>query len=222
MYCPGCGVKNEGSPLKCFICGKVLPTGDRPVTPDTPRRRSPQTLAGIPQPFAAIGDRMLALILDRLVVIAVLAIPAALIAERWHLTPMRAAVIGASAVLATALVYHIVLEALFGATLGKGLLGLYIRGGSQPWISSAIRNVTRLVDAILFYAIAFVVAVFSSKRQRLGDYFAGTTVIERRVEWGSRAALMFIWVVLVGGSLWLALSLCPSCMPDNPLWATLR
>lgn len=237
MYCPSCGVKNEGSPLKCFICGYILPTGERAAGVDTRRPRRPSTSPGSGgEPYAAIGDRMLAVILDRVVVLALLAIPAALIAQRWSTTPARAAIIAGAAVFLAVLAYHIVLEAIFHATLGKGLLGLEVRNGSgdRPWITSTVRNMSRLVDAIFFYGVAFLVAAFTRRRQRLGDLFAGTTVIERRVVWGARVALIFIWLVLVVGSLWLASSLCPSCVPDRsrftfqnaeihpPAWRSLR
>lgn len=218
VYCPSCGVKNEGSSLKCFICGYILPAGERATGVDSRRqRRSPAPASSSAEPFAAIGDRMLAVILDRVVVLSLLAIPAALLAQRWSSTPSRTALIAGIAVLLAVLAYHIVLEAVFHATLGKGLLGLQVRNGSgdRPWMTSTVRNVSRLVDAFFFYAVAFLVAGFTRRRQRLGDLFAGTTVVEQRIVPGARVALIFIWLVLVVGSLWIASSLCPSCLPDR-------
>lgn len=165
---------------------------------------------------------MLAVILDRVVVFSMLAIPAAWLAQRWAATaPVRIAIVTGVAVVLAILAYHIVLEALFHATLGKGLLGLRVRNGSgdHPWLTSTIRNISRLLDAVAFYGIAFLVAVFTARRQRLGDLFAGTTVIEQRVVWGARVALIFIWLVLVVGSLWLASWLCPACLPDRSRFA---
>ena len=169
------------------------------------------------EPYAAIGDRMLALILDRVVIVALFAVPIAWMRERGTAIDVRAALlIGASLLIAT-LVYHIVLEALFGATLGKGLLGLQVRTRSDNgrWLASAVRNVARIIDSILFYALAFLVAVFTARRQRIGDLLAGTTVNEQRVPWGARVALLFILVVLVAGSLWIAAWICPACVPDR-------
>ena len=227
MYCPACGVKNDGSPLKCFICGYIMPTGqasaDRALA-GNPRRQTRASNGNVlaTEPFAAIGDRMLALILDRVVIVALLAIPTALAIEHWSgldarvTKPMNAAILAGVAVLVTALVYHIVLEALFGATIGKGLLGLYVRNGSgEKWLSSAIRNVARLIDAVALYALAFLFAAFSSKRQRIGDRLAGTVVVEQPVAVGARIALLFIWVAVVAGSLWIASFLCPSCLPAS-------
>ena len=226
VFCPSCGVKNEGSPLKCFICGYILPSGDRAATRETRRARA--TSNSSTEPFAAIGDRMLALILDRVLILAVLGIPAAAMAERWSridarlTSPVRAAILGSATLFVAILVYHIVLEALFGATLGKGLLGLQVRS-ENAWLAATIRNVARLLDSIAFYALAFIVAIFSSRRQRIGDYLAGTIVVEQRVVWGARVALIFIWLVIVGGSLWLATFLCPSCVPSGSVFKlTLR
>jgi uncharacterized RDD family membrane protein YckC len=157
-----------------------------------------------------------------MVIVAILAIPAAALAEHWHQadprwTPsLRVILIGALALTIFALAYHIVLESLFGATLGKGLLGLEVRNGSYDsrWLAMTIRNITRLADGMFLYALAFLVAAFSSRRQRLGDHFAGTTVYEKPVVWGARLALIFIWLAIVAGSLWFATWLCPSCVPD--------
>jgi len=233
VYCPACGVKNDGSPLKCFICGYIIPTGQASAdlalaaAPSTSngrsRSRSNGNTVAATESFAAIGDRMLALILDRVVVVALLAIPTALIIEhgsgfgtRFTSTPLRAATAAGVVILVTILVYHIVLEALFGATIGKGLLGLHVRNGSgEKWLASAIRNVARILDSIALYSLAFLFAAFSSKRQRIGDRLAGTVVVEQPVAWGARVALIFIWLAVVGGSLWIANFLCPSCVPAS-------
>jgi uncharacterized RDD family membrane protein YckC len=216
VFCPSCGAKNEGNPIKCFVCGYIMPSGERAAAADSRRRRP--TMSAATEPVAAIGDRMLALILDRVVIVALLSIPAAFLFERWngHVTaPVRVAIAATVVLLLSILAYHIVLEALFGATLGKGLLGLHVRNGSDDnrWLAATIRNVSRLFDAIAFYAFAFLVAVFSTRRQRLGDYLAGTIVIEQRVPVASRIALIFIWLVVVAGSLWLAGQICPTCLP---------
>lgn len=222
MYCPSCGVKNEGSPLKCFVCGFILPSSDRGAGSGA-RARRPALSSANAEPYAAIGDRMLALVIDRVLILALLAIPVAMMAERWSksgaqpLAPLRTAIVASIAVVLLVLAYHIVLEALFGATLGKGLLGLQVRTDSDDgrWLAAAIRNVARIVDGILFYSVAFLVAVFTRRRQRLGDLFAGTTVVEQQVPWGARVALIFISIALLAGSVWLASWLCPSCVPDR-------
>jgi uncharacterized RDD family membrane protein YckC len=79
--------------------------------------------------------------------------------------------------------YYIVLESLYGATIGKMLLGLcVVRVDGQPLgISSIVaRNVLRLVDALpAAYLIGGLSVLLSGHSQRLGDMVAGTTVVRR-------------------------------------------
>jgi len=81
------------------------------------------------------------------------------------------------------LAYYVVLEGLYGATIGKMLLGLcVVRLDGQPlrFASIVTRNVLRLVDALpAAYLIGGLAVLLSSGSQRIGDMFAGTAVIKR-------------------------------------------
>lgn len=81
------------------------------------------------------------------------------------------------------LVYFIGLEALFGATVGKGTLGLRVTdltGARAGFWAIVLRNVARLVDSLpVLCLVGGSVAVFSSRRQRLGDHLARTVVVRR-------------------------------------------
>jgi uncharacterized RDD family membrane protein YckC len=80
------------------------------------------------------------------------------------------------------LAYYIVMEALFGATLGKKAMGLkVVKESGEPidWQASIVRNVLRLIDGFLFYLVAAIVVWISKKRQRLGDMAAHTLVVKR-------------------------------------------
>ena len=76
--------------------------------------------------------------------------------------------------------YYFVMEGLFAATLGKFILKirvLGIDGDPCSFAASFKRNLIRFVDWLpLFYLLGGVATVTSSKRQRLGDRFAGTIV----------------------------------------------
>lgn len=77
--------------------------------------------------------------------------------------------------------YYTAMEASYGATVGKFLVGLRVvmLEGRQPvdMQSSLVRNVLRVVDILFFYLVA-AIAVWSSKsRQRIGDRVAGTVVV---------------------------------------------
>lgn len=80
--------------------------------------------------------------------------------------------------------YFIVLEGLFGATLGKRFLGLQVvrPDGARPGLAkSTLRNLLRLVDGLPFLSIlGSVLILISPERTRVGDRVAGTRVIHSR------------------------------------------
>ena len=85
---------------------------------------------------------------------------------------------------AIALAYYIVLEALYGATLGKRLIGLKVvkLEGDAPidWQASIVRNVLRVVDGLVFYLVAAIAVLVSKEKQRIGDIVAHTVVVRVR------------------------------------------
>ena len=82
--------------------------------------------------------------------------------------------------LALGVAYYVVCEALTGMTVGKGMVGIRVvgEGGDHLTLGAAVvRNLVRLVDGFLFYLVAFVFALQSPRRQRLGDRVAHTVVV---------------------------------------------
>ncbi len=78
------------------------------------------------------------------------------------------------------LMYFVGLEAGFGATLGKRLLGMRVvdDAGDDIDVGKALgRNLLRVVDGFAFGIVGLVTAKNSPTRQRLGDRAAGTVVI---------------------------------------------
>ncbi len=77
--------------------------------------------------------------------------------------------------------YYIVMEALWGGTLGKRVLGLRVlmleAGAPLDWRASIVRNLLRIVDGFIFYLVAVIAVAMSDKKQRIGDRVAGTVVI---------------------------------------------
>ncbi len=84
-----------------------------------------------------------------------------------------------------AYLYWIVLEAVWGTTVGKRLLNLRVvdeAGGAISWGQSAGRNLLRLVDGfpyVLPYLVGGVLAVGDDRKRRLGDRAAHTLVVYR-------------------------------------------
>lgn len=216
MFCPACGAKNDLERGKCFVCGKVLPGLQSPATPQPERERRPQR----PRPqqnIAAVGDRMLALLFDRVLLASLALIAAAYLANVWSggapLSPITLLVLGALAYLGAAFAYHTLAEAFARTTLGKAILGLSVQneGEHGPLAASAIRNALRLADGLGLYAVGFSVALFAPRHRRIGDLAGGTVVLSNPVPPAARAALLLTLVALVGISLWLASALCPEC-----------
>lgn len=92
-------------------------------------------------------------------------------------------------------VYDVVFEVgAGGRTPGKRLAGLrVVRTGGRPvdFVSSAIRNVMRVVDFLpLLYGLGMLVVLVTARNQRVGDLAAGTLVVRDRVPAPSAAAAL--------------------------------
>lgn len=81
--------------------------------------------------------------------------------------------------------YHTIMEAMYGYTLGKQALGLVITtedGSTISWVESIIRNVFRLLGFFAFpfsTAIAVLLVLVDDDKQRLGDMAGSTVVVEQ-------------------------------------------
>ena len=129
--------------------------------------------------YTGVGLRAVATVLDMAVLVAlgygIARVSGGVTAEGFELH-------GGPAFLwfASGFLYYIVMEAALGATVGKLLLGLRVRGadGTPIAVHAAItRNVLRIVDGLFFYLPGAVLVWTSPRRQRLGDRVAGTVVI---------------------------------------------
>lgn len=79
--------------------------------------------------------------------------------------------------------YFVILEGLFGQTVGKRAAGIVVvsRDGSPiTFRQSLVRNLLRAVDGVLNYAVGLVVMLLSDDRQRIGDLAADTLVVRAR------------------------------------------
>lgn len=80
--------------------------------------------------------------------------------------------------------YFIVMEAMWGATVGKMALRLRVvktDGSPISWSESVIRNLLRIVDALpTAYLVGAILIWTSPLRQRLGDRAAKTVVVKRQ------------------------------------------
>jgi uncharacterized RDD family membrane protein YckC len=142
--------------------------------------------------IAGIGSRFLAAIIDTLVIAAALLILGLLVsvagANRNLVPTTSSSVVAAIGALLSFLIlwgYYIVFELVWnGQSLGKRAIGLrVVREGGRPvtFVSSAIRNLIRIVDFLpAFYGIGVIVMFVDRRARRLGDLAGGTLVVKER------------------------------------------
>lgn len=103
------------------------------------------------------------------------------------------------------LVYFLLMEKSFGATLGKLALGIRVRmedGSPLTWPAALWRTGLRLIDGIFFYLIGYLLANSSPHRQRLGDRIGKTVVVEKSAvgTWsGTAPTVLYVPPPPVGG-----------------------
>ncbi|MGJ8732598.1 RDD family protein [Cellulophaga fucicola] len=137
----------------------------------------------IHQNAAHLGDRMLAYIIDSIVIsiytflmIFLLVYMNIVFEDAWHLYLI---------VMLPAFFYYLILETFMnGATIGKRIMSIRVVkiDGSTPNFSSYfIRWVMRIVDVALSTGgVAVLTILLRGNGQRLGDIAAGTTVITEK------------------------------------------
>ena len=128
--------------------------------------------------LAGLGSRFIAQLLDLLIKAAVII----LLAITLSTLDLTGVAIMLPAVMLVLYAYDVVFETFGnGRTPGKRALRLrVVRVGGEPvdFMSSAIRNVLRLIDGIPTSYIPGIISILATKRnQRLGDLAAGTIVI---------------------------------------------
>jgi uncharacterized RDD family membrane protein YckC len=81
--------------------------------------------------------------------------------------------------------YDILFEVLnSGRTPGKQLNGIRVvrvDGSPVRFLTSAVRNILRLIDILFFYLVGTVSILVTRRNQRIGDLAAGTLVIRERL-----------------------------------------
>jgi uncharacterized RDD family membrane protein YckC len=175
-----------------------------PAAPETP-------LPAGGERVASLGDRLIAVVLDSVVLLAAFAVIGMWVAVRMGgITESgfsmegKPALVAFGAALLVGFLYYLLFEGLFGATLGKAMVGLRVRliaGGRCSFGASLARNLLRIIDAVALYLVGFLVAVFSKSRQRIGDHAAGTIVVEHRTGTVARAGILLVWLVLIAAGL---------------------
>src|SRR5215212_8221296 len=129
MYCPHCGANNDRGEGKCFVCEKTLPALNAPVAAAAAGGRvRPARREAADEPLlASVGDRLIALVFDRVIIFSILLVIGGWAADYWHVQTVPGALsaalaIGGSIFLVTFL-YHFISEVAFLTTVGKAAMG---------------------------------------------------------------------------------------------------
>lgn len=142
--------------------------------------------------IAGIGSRFLAAIIDTLLIGTVQIIVFVVLGLLFGLLDLDDTSAGSVLVALAGLLsfvmlwgYYIVFEVIWnGQSPGKRAIGLrVVREGGRPitFVSSAIRNLIRIVDFLpAFYGIGVVVMFVDRRARRLGDLAGGTLVVKER------------------------------------------
>ena len=167
--------------------------------------------------FARLGDRFIAFVLDTVFLFGLFAMIDAWAFTRWssvegnELQLTTASLLVAITLNGTLLfLYGWLLEAAWGATLGKVVVGIKVSGTarSRSFSACAVRNALRIVDGLGFYLVGAVVAGCTVARQRVGDIYGRTAVIEESFGRGIRATAIVLWIASLATAEWAVPRIC--------------
>jgi uncharacterized RDD family membrane protein YckC len=180
MFCAKCGKELPEGATFCPSCGAAVQAGaaDSPVS-------GIDALANDQKAQEYWVERLIALVVDYVVVYVILGIVTAVIAIPALLTGGAAffgVVFGGVAVLwgVIFVVYNAVMEMSSGASIGKKLFRLKVvsRRGSNPTFTEAfIRNLSKIYWLLLLLDVIVGLAVSRGYQQKYSDHFMKTTVV---------------------------------------------
>ena len=100
-------------------------------------------------------------------------------------------------------------------TTSKAVVGIGVVNNSQrnSFAASAIRNLLRMVDGFGFYLVGTLVASCSKFRRRIGDFCAGTYVVEGNVSQLTRCLAVLGWLALLSAGAWALPHVCAQPRP---------
>jgi uncharacterized RDD family membrane protein YckC len=244
MECPNCHRQTSLLSKACQSCGREIPPAQHlleesgvledgdilevaPYRPPQEIEQRPPAKDDDDSPYqvATLGDRFLAFVLDSAFLFGAFAIVDAWSFMRWGFADgtelkltLASLVIAESLNVVILFVYFWLLEATFGATPGKAIVGIrVVRTNETPAIKAfAIRNALRFVDGFGFYLVGAAVAGCSRIHRRVGDICAGTAVIEEDFGYPVKIASLVLWMALIAGALWSVPRICKTNLAVHP------
>jgi len=227
MECPFCQRQIAAYSKQCKQCGRAIPLGQylleesgivEPTSSASlggPAKRAPGTQEQYR--YARLGDRFIAFVLDTAFLFGLFALVDSWAFMRWgsvegnELRLTTASLLIAITMNAALLfLYGFLLEVAWGATLGKAMVGIKVAGAGRPRSMSnwALRNVLRVIGGLGFYQVGTAVAACSAARQRVGDIYGRTVVIEESFASSIRVAVVVLWIASLAGAGWAIPRIC--------------
>lgn len=136
---------------------------------------------------AAIGDRLLAFLIDFLIMAGIALIISMIYGGIVGFETQNTVIYGTLLILIPFSFYHPLLEIFNnGQSIGKRLMKIKVirMDGTEPTIGNyIIRWLTRIIEMFGIFGLALIVILMNGKGQRLGDLAGGTTVakVKKRV-----------------------------------------
>lgn len=229
MECPHCHRQTGIHAQHCGSCGGYIPASQHLLEESGILGSEPQSTNSLPKRVlwelqddgacrtANLGDRLIAFALDLLFLFAVFTTIDAWAFMRWGIVDgtelkltLAALLVAGSMNAAISFLYFWLLEAMFGSTIGKAIVGIRVVQTAErhPLAAFAIRNLLRAVDGLGFYLMGVVIAGCSKIHRRLGDICAGTVVIEGYFGRGVKIAVLVLWVSVLAGAVWSVPRIC--------------
>ncbi len=184
-FCASCGKELPAGATFCPSCGApVQPGGTSQAASSAAPVSGMETLTKDQKAQQYWVERLVAFVVDAIVVFIVLAIIAAAIAIPFVLTgtfaPM-AFFFGGLAILGGIIfvLYFTFTESMGGASLGKRLFHLKVvsKSGSNPTIGEAfIRNISKIYWLLLLLDVIVGLALSKGYQQKYSDHVMGTSV----------------------------------------------
>jgi len=138
----------------------------------------------IDQELATLGDRTLAYLIDTLIMVVWFLVMFEFRDSFGSVYEQESQILWLFVLLLPMALYHLLFEVLAnGQSVGKMVMKIRVirTDGAQPTLGNfLIRWLMRIVEFTVFRGLALLAFLIIGKGQRLGDLFAGTTVIRTR------------------------------------------